>query len=209
MSSIFYCYACGHNLKHISGERLKCYGCGKYFAHSYDGGTVCRCGRKLPAFKFSVEIIAPNKGRCLCCKQEMEVVGNLEPPYLDVLAEEIAERGRGLSIVVVPFKTADPKKQRSFERELPDQEKWEIEFQYDIFDEADSFLIVGGLPFHRSIDDLMVEIENGLLSIKSLIPGIDFKMDFVLPEDVVPGSKKATIKNSVLEIYFQKKRSQT
>src|SRR3989344_6099293 len=78
MSVFYFCPACGNNSTYISNRRLKCYGCGKYFTENF----ICRCQRDS-AFKYTAEIIAPNKVRCFFCGKEAQVPGNLEPPYID------------------------------------------------------------------------------------------------------------------------------
>lgn len=199
MSSLFFCYACGHTLTFISDKRMKCYGCGKYFVDSFEE-TLCGCRKRL-AFQYSVEIIAPNKGKCICCGKEFKVEGNTEPTYTDKLLE--SKRGSNFSIE--PLKPVAYKRQGASQGRLSKEANRQINFEPDIFDENDRFLIVGDLPLHQSIDEVTIEIENGILSLKSLISGIDFKKKFVLPQNVIPESRKAIFKNSILEICFLKK----
>lgn len=189
MSTLFFCYACGSNLVHISGPRLKCYGCGKYVAHSYDNKAVCSCRRRMPAFKYSIEIVAPHKGKCLCCGKEAEVEGNLEPPYMDTRRSS----GRDSNFSVSPLKRTIPPK------------KILIDFNPDIYDEIDQFIIIGELPLHQHTEQIERSIDNGILTIKSLLAGVDFKRQFPIPTDAIAETCEVNLRNCILEIRFQKR----
>lgn len=202
MAGSFFCYACGHNLNHIPDKRLKCYGCERYFVDSF-GETLCRC-RKRAAFKYSVEIIAPNKGKCICCGKEFKVEGNLEPPQRD--------KHRGVetdsNFSVVPFQPVHSKKPILSKKTLQEAIR-KIVFEPDVLDENDKFLIVGELPFHQKVEEISLEIKDGILTLKSLISGIDFEKIFTFPADVIGETLAVTLKNSILEIRFQKKQNRT
>jgi hypothetical protein len=189
MSALFFCAACGHNLTYIVNQRLKCYGCEKYFAEKF----ICRCPRDT-GFKYSAEIIAPNKVKCLLCGKEARVPANLEPPYM--------HRGGGGGLgnwneQVSGFQPSarKPKSARESRRKIEETEKPEIDY---ISENRDQIVI--RFPGHKSIDQIHCEIVGGVLEVRSLL--VDFFEKFQLPD--CPVSLEVNFRNNILDIHFDK-----
>lgn len=78
--------------------------------------------------------------------------------------------------------------------------------EHDIFHNQKSYqIIIYDLPF-KVFEDVRCEIINGILVVESLLDGFDFLQKFSLPEDIIASSLKTGLKNSILNICFEKKQ---
>jgi len=198
MPFLYVCPSCGHELKFISNKRLKCYGCGKYYADSYGDEAICKCER-ISALKFSIEIIAANEGICVLCGREKQVAGNLEPPYI-----EKYEGGRGaggLGSWDGQISSFQPPVKKPRAAKKPKQKVREIEKPEVDYVSEDRGQIVIKFPGHDSLDQIRCEIVNGTLEVQSLL--VDFLEKFPLPD--FPVGLKSDFKNAVLSIHLKRK----
>ncbi len=194
MSIFYFCPNCGNNLTYISNRRLKCYKCEKYFTENF----ICRCPRNQ-AFKYSAEIIAPNKVRCFFCGIEAQVPGNLEPPYIDKYRGGAGAGGLGSwdgqvgSFQGPTRKPKSPRKQKERTSE-PKIEKPEVDYVSE-----DQIII--RFPGHKDMNQIRCEIINGILEVESRL--VDFFEKFSLPNFSV--DLKTEFRNAILNIYLKRK----
>lgn len=193
MSFLYFCASCGNNLTFISNRRLKCYKCGKYFTENF----ICEC-RRDPGFKFSAEIIAPNKVKCFFCGKEAQVPGNLEPPYIDKYKGSADSGGLGSWDGQVGSFQKPARKSRPVK--ISKQETQEIE-KPEIDYESHDQIVIRFPASHRSLDQIRCEIVNNFLEVQSRL--VDFFKKFSLPD--FPVELETTFKNGVLNIRFKKK----
>ncbi|PIS13443.1 MAG: hypothetical protein COT67_01755 [Candidatus Tagabacteria bacterium CG09_land_8_20_14_0_10_41_14] len=200
MSSLFFCPNCGHNLTYISNRRLKCYKCEKYFTENF----ICRCQRDS-AFKYSAEIIAPNKVKCLFCGKEAQVPASLEPPYIDKYRGGTDSGGLGSwDGQVSGFQPSSRKprparklEQRKSEQKIKETEEPEIDYVSE-----DKNHIVIRFPVHNNLNQIRCEIIDGVLEVRSLL--VDFSEKFQLPD--FPVEIEADFKNAILDIHLKRKK---
>lgn len=191
MSAFFFCAACGHNLTYINDRRLKCYGCGKYYTENF----ICRCAKDR-AFKFSAEIIAPNKVKCHFCGREAQVAASLEPPFID---KYTGGAGSGsLSSWDGQVKVFRPLIQKPNRVIKPKKNAGEIKIPEIDYISEDQVII--RFPGHNSLDQIRCEIINGCLIVQSLL--VDFLQKFKLPD--FPIELKTDFRNAVLDIHLQR-----
>lgn len=187
MSMFYFCPVCGNNLTYISNRRLKCYKCEKYFTENF----ICRCPRDQ-AFKYSAEIIAPNKVKCFFCGKEAQVPGNLEPPYIDKYRGGTGVGGSGswdgqVSSFQVPIRKPEPA--RKLEQKVKETEKPEVDYVSE-----DQIII--RFPGHNDLNQIRCEVINGVLEVQSRL--VDFLEKFPLPD--FPVDLKTELRNAVLDI---------
>ena len=195
MSRFYFCCACGHNLTYIVNRRLKCYGCGKYFTENF----ICRCQRDT-GFKYSAEIIAPNKVKCLLCGREAQVPGNLEPPYIDKYrggagSGDLGSWSGEVSSFRKPARKPGPARKPKEKVPKSEIEKPEIDY---ISENQDQIII--RFPGHNSLDQIRCEIVNGTLEVQSLL--VDFLEKFQLPD--FPVNLEVNFRNNILDIHLNK-----
>ena len=216
MSAFFYCKACGHNLTFISNRRLKCYGCGKYFVDSY-GRPTCNC-KKIDAFRYSVEIIAPNKGKCLCCGREMKVVGNLEAPDIEKYGGSRGSGGLGSwNKQVSGFQPSARKPKSAPKTEKPAPEKVEVqEPEMEVYPEEKQIKVIGEIPGAEE-ENIFCEVkEKGTvlsISIEGLCRGKvgsegrkRYAKEIELPSPVTKKVSRS-YRNGVLEVTLNKRKA--
>ena len=179
MSMFYFCPNCGNNLTYISNRRLECYKCGKYFTENF----ICKCQRDT-GFKYSAEIIAPNKVKCLLCGREAQVPASLEPPYIDRYRGGIGSGGLGSwdgQVGSFQAPVQKPRVAREPKQKVKETEKPEIDY---VSENGDQIII--RFPNHNSLDQIRCEIVNGVLEVQSLL--VDFLEKFQLPDFPVKGS---------------------
>lgn len=194
MSAFFFCAACGHDLTFIPNRRLKCYGCGKYYTENF----ICRCPRNR-AFKFSAEILAPNKVKCHFCGRGAQVAASLEPPYRDKYRGGAGSGGLGswdgqVSSFQRPGKARQKPKLTSKSERVTEIEKPEVDYVSE-----DQIVIM--FPGHNSLDQIRCEISSGVLEVQSLL--VDFLEKFPLPD--FPIHLETKLRNAILDIRLKKK----
>lgn len=191
MSRFFFCCSCGHNLIYIVNRRLKCYGCGKYYTENF----ICRC-RRDSAFKFSSEIIAPNKVKCFFCNQNAQVSANLEPPFTDKYIKDKTGETSSWDGEIKVFrptiqKQSQTKKLKQSARKI---EKPEVDY-------VSENQIIIKFPGHDSLDQIRCENVDGVLTVQSLL--VDFLQKFKLSD--FPVEIKTDFRNGVLNIHLKRK----
>ncbi len=195
MSALFFCATCGDNLIYISNHRLKCYKCGKYYTENF----ICRCQRQA-GFKFSAEIIAPNKVKCHFCGHEAQVPASLEPPYID---KYMGGRTSGQGSWDGQVGSFQPSGRKPQSAKKPRQKITEAETEKPEVDYVSEDQIIIKFPNHN-LDQIRCEIVNGVLEVQSL--AVDFLEKFPLPD--FPVKLKTNIKNGILDISLEKKEKE-
>jgi hypothetical protein len=195
MSALYYfCPVCGDDLIYVQHRRFKCYKCERYFSENF----ICRCSRRDSGFKYSAEIIAPNKVKCFFCGREARVAASLEPVFSDKYRRGAGSGGLGSwgGEVNVFQKPVQKAKKAAKPKETPKPEMENPAVDYISEDQ-----IIIRFPGHNSLDQIRCKIIDGGFEVQSLL--VNFLEKFLLPD--FPIEVETDFKNAVLAIRFKSK----
>lgn len=154
--------------------------------------------------------------KCPGCGREVPISGgrSLTRPLRSVDPVRFRTAGFGMGIGSARGSGRDkldtwevPAPIRKSGRKVPRQtiERFPLGPDFDIFHDQESYQIIINLPYHR-LEDIRCEVVNGILVVESLLERFNFLQKFSLPEDIIASSLKIGLKNSILNIRFEKKR---